>query len=39
MLKWRVRSSLKTQGWTLASIKFGANSGRTPVSNSRQNGA
>lgn len=38
ILKWRIRSSLKTQSWTLASVKLGANSGRTPVSNARQGG-
>lgn len=38
ILKWRIRSSLKTQGWTLASVKLGANSGRTPESNARQGG-
>ncbi|MGO6705255.1 hypothetical protein ACCS33_38970, partial [Rhizobium ruizarguesonis] len=33
ILKWRIRGTLKTQGWTLASVKLGANSGRTPISN------
>ena len=38
ILKWRIRSALKTQGWTLASVELGANSGRTPASNVRQGG-
>lgn len=38
IMNWRIRSSLKTQGWTLASVKLGANSGRTPLSNARQDG-
>ncbi|MEZ2126966.1 MULTISPECIES: sulfatase [unclassified Sinorhizobium] len=38
ILRWRIRSSLKTQQWTLASVELGAKSGRTPVSNARQDG-
>jgi arylsulfatase A-like enzyme len=38
ILKWRIRSALKTQGWTLASVQRGANSGRTPASNAHQGG-
>jgi arylsulfatase A-like enzyme len=39
ILKWRLHSSLKTQGWTLASVALGANSGRTPESRLQQGGA
>ena len=39
ILAWRIESSLKTQGWTLASVRLGASSSRTPESKSRQEGA
>jgi arylsulfatase A-like enzyme len=39
ILTWRIESALKTQGWTLASVRLGANSSRTPESRSRQGGA
>ena len=39
ILTWRIESSLKTQGWTRASVRLGANSSRTPESKSRQGGA
>lgn len=39
ILAWRIESSLRTQGWTLASVRLGANSSRTPENRSRQDGA
>lgn len=39
ILKWRIRSALKTQQWTAASIQLGSNAGRTPTGNARQGGA
>ncbi|CAN7722533.1 sulfatase family protein [Neorhizobium tomejilense] len=38
ILKWRIRGTLKTQGWTLASVKLGSNSGRTPINDAHQDG-
>lgn len=39
ILTWRIQSALSTQGWTIASVRLGANSSRTPESRSRQGGA
>ncbi len=38
IVKLRIDSVLKTQGWTLASVTFGANSDRTPQSSAGQGG-
>lgn len=38
ILKWRITSSVKTQGWTMASVRLGPQSGRTPTNKARQAG-